>query len=129
MGKVLLWPVVVASCSRQPSCQARQPSVQRLPGLSGFVLLGLAGLRRAAAAGEITASGAGLSLDIGVNGQLGDAVVRGLALRRALELSGTSVGLRGAGASRPTASGVVLAGGIVPGQSGFVWLVIAVRRP
>ena len=42
-----------------------------LPGLSGFVLLGLAGLRRAAAAGEITASGAGLSLDIGVNGQVG----------------------------------------------------------
>jgi hypothetical protein len=35
------------------------------------VLLGLAGLRRPAAAGEITASGAGLSLDIGVNGQLG----------------------------------------------------------
>jgi hypothetical protein len=100
-----------------------------LPGLSGFVLLGLAGLRRPAAAGEITASGAGLSLDIGVNGQLGDAAVRGLALRRALELSGTSVVLRGAGASRPTASGVVLVGGIVPGQSGFVWLVIAIRRP
>jgi hypothetical protein len=83
---------------------------RRLPGLSGFVLLGLAGLRRAAAAGEITASGAGLSLDIGVNGQLGDAAVRGLALRRALELSGTSVVLRGAGASRPAASGVVLVG-------------------
>ncbi len=44
---------------------------RRLVGLSGFVLLGLAGLRRAAAAGEITASGAGLSLDIGVNGQVG----------------------------------------------------------
>lgn len=80
---------VVASCCGQLFTPAL------LPGLSGFVLLGLAGLRRPAAAGEITASGAGLSLDIGVNGQLGDAAVRGLALRRVLELSGTSVGLRG----------------------------------
>ncbi|WP_411874329.1 hypothetical protein [Vulcanococcus limneticus] len=88
-------------------------------------MLGLAGLRRAAAAGEITASGAGLLLDIGVNGQLGDAAVRGLALRRALELSGTSVVLRGAGASRPAASCLVLVAGNIARS---IWFCLARDR-
>ena len=93
------------------------------------MLLGLAGLRRPAAAGEITASGAGLSLDIGVNGQVGGCCGAGPGAAEGARIERNLGGLAGAGASRPAASGVVLVGETLPGQSGFVWLVIAVRRP
>ena len=56
-----------------PGPSLRSRSVQRLlPGLAGLVLLGLAGLVvPAGRAGEITATGGGLSLGTRVNGQMG----------------------------------------------------------
>ena len=61
-----------------PACQPR-PVRHLLPGLAGLVVLGLAGLVvPAGQAGEISATGGGLSLGTRVNGQLGGSCTGGV---------------------------------------------------
>ena len=66
------------SCQTRRQAAAGCPVQRLLPGLAGLVLLGLAGLVvPAARAGEITASGGGLSLGTRVNGQVGGSCSAG----------------------------------------------------
>ncbi|MCX5957765.1 MAG: hypothetical protein NTW51_15525 [Cyanobacteria bacterium] len=80
------------------------------------VARGLAGLRRPAAAGEITASGPGLSLDIGVNGQV---VVGGRGGAGVWASGGgTSDGWEPAGSGALEVAGSLAAWGKAPGAEG-----------